>query len=173
MKLKDLEDSNSSAPWTSENTEKAMKNLKEGDYFSEMCHFWLRILKINEDGGIITAETEKRQWVAKAYRNAQELRDRFAYGSIDGYWVSYHGNSLDKGECTREQIKEFRESLGAPTFPIASQEQKIKSQISEAETEAIKLSREIKDLSAKKRELEEKRDKLLSTRLTLKSLIED
>jgi len=85
-------------PSIHENTEKAMKNPQVGDRFTEMMAFWVYIVerginhvvileasapcKIPEDGEITT------------YTLA-EFENRFAYGSIPGYWITYVDSGND------------------------------------------------------------------------------
>lgn len=74
-------------------TNKAFNNPQVGDLFSERYSFYLYIVHISPDGIISTLEgvapvTFPDTAELREYEDSAALRSRFAYKSIDGYWIS-------------------------------------------------------------------------------------
>lgn len=96
-----------------EHTHQAMLDPQPGDYFCEMCAFWIWV--VERIGNIvITVETNGTPCILPdegvwRIQTVQEFRDRFAYGSIDGYWVMLYGQKP-------EQVKGWKCPLDHENF---------------------------------------------------------
>lgn len=75
-------------------TSATMSNPQPGDVFREAFSFWVRVVG-REGDAVLTEEVSPACPCnkTKRYDTVEDFKRQFAYQSIDGYWVVYHGNS--------------------------------------------------------------------------------
>ena len=91
-----------------EATRLAMDDPQVGDRFSEMLSFWVYV--IHRDGDLVTTiegsppVSFPQQGTVVTY-TVKEMKERFGYGVIGGYWILLHdrGNNV---EGWHEHVKE-------------------------------------------------------------------
>ena len=74
-------------------------DIKVGDRLSEMLSFFITVIKVLDNGEILTIESNKDD--IQVYKSAEDLKQRCSYKSeslIGHYWVSYIGNNIEKTE---------------------------------------------------------------------------
>ncbi len=92
-----------------EKTRKAIKNLKVGYRFSEMCHFWVDILYIKGDmvAYIETNPDYKSGWKL-TISTIEEFKERFAYShKKDYYWIGFHGLNKEVQQNAKDILLKF------------------------------------------------------------------
>ena len=73
-------------------TLEAFKNPRPGDWFHEMCGWYIFVLSV--DNGIIIKDGEG---VETKYNSPEEFSKAYEYKTIPGHhWVVYGGNNLNK-----------------------------------------------------------------------------
>lgn len=76
-------------PW--EMTNEMFDNLQVGMVFHEFFTYWTQVVAIGLEGLIARNLPGNGEWEPAFYWTQDHFRERYRYGSIDGYWVAYHG----------------------------------------------------------------------------------
>ena len=89
-----------------------------GDTFSEMLSFWIVIIS-NRDGVIKTLEGNSGGLKLNTYGSPDDFHNKCSYKNIDGYWIEFMSNNLqkksdfieyyfDQEKMTVDEIREFK-----------------------------------------------------------------
>lgn len=84
-------------------------DVKAGDILTEMYSYWIRVIKVMPDGRIVSLEKDNLE--LKVYENDKEFKKYCSYGSIDGYWVTYLGNDMDRVESYIDTFKKKHKDI--------------------------------------------------------------
>ncbi len=63
-----------------------------GDWFTEMCAFWMYVEVVNPEYVIVRERDGDRLGAPRLFPTHDAFRAAYAYGTIPGYWVSYSHN---------------------------------------------------------------------------------
>jgi hypothetical protein len=93
-------------------------SFEPGDTFSEMLSFWVVIIS-NKSGFIKTLEGSSGGLKLVTYQSSEEFKNKYQYKNIDGYWIEFMSNNLqkksdfieyyfDQEKMTVDEIREFK-----------------------------------------------------------------
>ena len=94
-----------------EKTKSALLDPKRGTLFSEMLAYWCCVIS-TEGGKPVCIEGNRTNLNIRKYESAEELEERYRYGSIEGHWIMHHNTSESNAKTFEDAFIAQHEEKG-------------------------------------------------------------